>query len=195
MDAPGDGLEALVDEAALEEVEEGLSNARLIDGIHSGVGRGPATEAAQADELFALQVEVLLGVLAAGTANGQGIHLQLFAAKLFIHLDLNGQAVAVPAGNVGGVEAGHGLGFDDEVLERLVECVAEMDGSVGVGRTVVEDVAGRAGAGGADLGVEVLFFPDLRRRGSLTGRLAFIGKAVWGRFSVDLSGLGSVASG
>ena len=68
--------------------------------------------------------------------------------------------MAVPAGDVGGVEAGHGLGLDDEVLEGLVEGVAEVDGSVGVGGAVVEDVAlGGAGAGGADLGVEVLLAP------------------------------------
>ena len=65
-----------------------------------------------------------------------------------------------------------------------------MDGAVGVGRAVVQDVAGRAGAGGADLAVEVGFLPGWRRSGSLTGRLAFMGKAVCGRFSVDLSGFG-----
>ena len=31
--------------------------------------------------------------------------------------------------------------------------VAEMDGAIGVGRAVVEDVLGLSGAGGADLGV------------------------------------------
>src|SRR6185312_14812660 len=34
------------------------------------------------------------------------------------------------------------------------------------------------------------FCHDSRRAGSLTGRLAFIGKAVWGRLSVDLSAFG-----
>ncbi len=67
--------------------------------------------------------------------------------------------MAVPAGDVGGVEAGHGLGLDDEVLDALVEGVAEVDGSVGVGRAVVEDVFGGSGAGGANLGIQVLLLP------------------------------------
>ena len=70
--------------------------------------------------------------------------------------------MAVPAGDVGGVEAGHGLGLDDEVLDALVEGVAEVDGAVGVGRAVVEDVLGGSGAGGADLGIRSVL-PRCRR--------------------------------
>ena len=46
-----------------------------------------------------------------------------------------------------------------------------------------------AGAGGADLAVEVCFSQAARRTGSFTGRLAFMGKAVCGRLRVDFSGL------
>ena len=102
-----------------------------------------------------LEVEVFLRVLAAGSADGNGVHFEFFAAELLVYFDLDGKAVAVPARDVGGVEAGHGFGFDDEIFEGFVEGVAEMDGSVGVGRSVVEDIAGRAGTGGPDLGVEV----------------------------------------
>ena len=192
VDAPVDGPEAFVDEALLEEVEEGLGDAGLVVGVHGGVGVVPAAEDADAHELGALEVEVFLRVLAAGAADGDGVHLELFAAELLVDFDLDGEAVAVPAGDVGGVEAGHGLGLDDEVLEALVEGVAEVDGAVGVGRAVVEDVAwgsrrGRRGFGHRDR----CLLPALRGgAGSLTGRLAFMGKAVWGRFSVDFSGFG-----
>ncbi len=80
VDAPGDGLEAFVDEAVLEEVEEGLGDAGLVLGVHGGVGLEPAAEDAHADELGALEVEVLLRVLAAGAADGDGVHFELFAA-------------------------------------------------------------------------------------------------------------------
>ena len=89
---------------------------------------------------------------ASRTARGR--HLQLFAAELLVDLDLDGQAVAVPAGDVGSVEAGHGLRLHDKVFEALVERVAEVDGAVGVGRAVVEDVGGAAGAGLAQLFIE-----------------------------------------
>ena len=159
VDAPGDGLEAFVDEAVLEEVEEGLGDAGLVVGVHGGVRGGPAAEDAEADELLALEVEVFLCVLAAGAADLDGIHFELFAAELLVDFDLDGKAVAVPAGDVRGVEAGHGLGFDDEVFEGLVERVAEVNGAVGVGGAVVEDVARATGGGGADLGVEIGVLP------------------------------------
>ena len=143
VDAPVDRLEALVDEAFLEEVVEGLEDAGFVAEGHGEVGIVPAAEDAEALELGALEVDVLLRVLAAGAADGDGVHFELFAAELLVDLDLDGQAVAVPAGDVGGVEAGHGLGLDDEVLDALVQRVAEVDGAVGVGRAVVEDVLGR----------------------------------------------------
>ena len=146
---------------------------------HGEVGVVPAAEDADALELGALEVDVLLRVLAAGAADGDGVHLEFFAAELLVDLDLDGEAVAVPAGDVGGVEAGHGLGFDDEVLDALVEGVAEVDGSVGVGRAVVEDVFGGSGAGGADLGVEILFLPG--RRGGWARSAA--DWPSWGRWS------------
>ena len=48
--------------------------------------------------------------------------------------------MAIPAGDVRRIEAGHGLRFDDEILQRLVERMAEMDVAVRVRRAVVQDV-------------------------------------------------------
>ena len=166
VDAPKDGLEALVDEALLEEGVEGFEDAGLVAEGHGEIGVVPAAEDAEALELLALEVDILLGVLAAGAADADGGHFELLAAELLVDLDLDGEAVAVPAGDVGGVEAGHGLGLDHEVLDALVECVAEVDGAVGVGGAVVEDVLGGAGACGADLPVEVVAKP-----GGEAGRL------------------------
>ena len=47
-----------------------------------------------------------------------------FATEFFFDLRFDGKAVAIPAGNVRGVMAGHGLGFDDEVFENFVEAGA-----------------------------------------------------------------------
>jgi hypothetical protein len=46
---------------------------------------------------------------------------------VFFDLVLDRQAVAVPARHVGGVEAGQGLGADDDVLENLVQRVTDVD--------------------------------------------------------------------
>ena len=154
VDAPVDRLEAAVDEAFLEEAVEGLQRAGLVVAGHGLVGRLPAAEAANALELFGLQVDVLLGVGAAGFENRGNWHFKLLAAQFLVHLDLDGQAVAVVAGDVGGVEAGHGLGLDHEVLEALVEGVAQVDGPVGVGRAVVKQVDGPSAAGFAQHFIE-----------------------------------------
>ena len=176
VDAPVDGAEAFVDEALFEEVVEGLDDAGLVLERHGEVGVVPAAEDADALELGALEVDVLLRVLAAGATDGDGLHLEFFAAKLFVDFDLDGEAVAVPAGDVGGVEAGHGLGLDDEVLDALVEGVAEVDGAVGVGRAVVEDVLGGSGAGGADLVIQMLFLPAFEACGLILRQIRLHGE-------------------
>ena len=61
-----------------------------------------------------------------------------------------------------------------------------MDVAVGVGRAVVEDEGRLSLPGLADLPVEVALAPRLEPAGLGLGQVAFIGKSVAGRFSVDL---------
>ena len=176
VDAPVDGFEALVDEAVFEEGEERFGDGGLILLRHGQVGICPAAKDAEAFKLRPLEIDVLLRVLAAGATDGDGVHVQLFAAELLVDLDFDGEAVAVPAGDVGGVKAGHGLGFDDEVLDALVESVAEVDGAVGVWRAVVEDVLGCAGAGVANLAVQVFALPCGEASGLVERQVSLHGK-------------------
>ncbi len=129
-------------------------------------------------------------VLAAGAADGEGVHLEFFAAELLVYFDLDGEAVAVPAGDVGGVEAGHGFCFDDEVLDAFIEGVAEVDGSVGVGRAVVEDVFGGTGTGGADLGIQLLLLPGGKAFGLIVRQIRLHGKRRLGQVECRLQRLG-----
>ena len=163
FDAPVDGLEAFVDVAAVEEIDEGAGDDRLVLRAHGEVRVVPLAEDAEALEIGALDIDELFGVLAAGAADLDGGHVGLLAAEFVIDLDFDGQAVAIPAGHVGRIEAHHGFGLDDEVLEDLVERGAEMDAAVGVGRAVVEDVGGASGAGGANLARRGLPSPSARR--------------------------------
>jgi hypothetical protein len=101
-----------------------------------------------------LQVNVLLRVGATGCEDLGDRHFELFAAKLFVDLDLDGKTVAVVAGDVGGIEPSHGLRFDDEVFQALVQGMAEVNRAVGVGRSVVEKVSRAAGTGFAQFFVE-----------------------------------------
>ena len=109
VDAPVDRLESAIDEAFFEEAVESLQGPGLVVARHGHVGLIPAAKAPDALKLRGLQVDVFLRVGAAGVQDGGSRHLQLFAAELLVDFDLDGQAVAVVAGDVGGVEAGHGF--------------------------------------------------------------------------------------
>ncbi len=159
VEAPVHGLEPLVDETALEKLVKGRKRRRLIGRVHRQVGLIPLAEDAQPFKLASLEVHKLLRVSAAGGQEVLGRHFELFAPQLLVHLDLDRQPVAVPAGDVGGVEAGHGFGLDDKVFQALVERVAQVDGPVRVGRSIVQKVLGRALPCRPDLAVQVHLRP------------------------------------
>ena len=72
---------------------------------------------------------------------------------------LNGHAVVIPAGDIGGVIAPHGIAAVDEVLQGLVQGVAHVQGAVGEGRAVVEGEQGLALVLLQQLVVKVQLFP------------------------------------
>ena len=83
----------------------------------------------------------LVGVFAAAGAElglGDLVLAPALGAQLFLDLPLDRQAVAVPAGHVVDVVAEQEARADDEVLQGLLQRVADVDGAVGVGRAVVQ---------------------------------------------------------
>ena len=68
--------------------------------------------------------------------------------------------MTIPSGNVGRIKAGHGLGFHDEILQALVERMTEVNRSIGVGRTVVQQVDRGALAFAPDLVVDPFLLPS-----------------------------------
>ena len=144
MGAPVDGLEALVDIPPLVHLPKDLHLFRLKGGVHGQVGVFPVSNGAQALEALALDLHIVLGKFVAGRAELRDGHL--FAVELVLLDDggLNGHAVVVPAGDIGGVVPAHGIAAVDEVLQGLVQGVAHVQGAVGEGRAVVEGEQGLA---------------------------------------------------
>ena len=106
-------------------------------------------------------------------------HTHLVGLEALVLLDdgaLDGHAVVVPAGDVGRVVAAHGVGADDEVLERLVERVAHVDVAVGERRAVVQAEARLAVVLFEHFVVQVHVVPALEHLGLPLGKAGAHGK-------------------
>ena len=124
------------------------NNGRLAAIVHGGVAVLPVGQDAQALEAVALDVDPLAGIGAALLAElglGDLVLAAALAAQLLLDLPLDGQAVAVPAGHEVYVVAHGEARADDEVLQGLLQGVADMDGAIGVGRAVMQHEQRRAG--------------------------------------------------
>ena len=166
MVAPEGGAHFAEDDAGLADFSEGADDAGFGLGAHGFVGVVPFAEDAHADEVGFLAGDLLFGE---GAALRAEVGLSAPGAAGFFHLVFNGEAVAVPAGEVGGVVSGEGFGADDEVLEAFVDGVSDVDVAVGVGGSVVEDEEGPGFGGASDFGVELIALP-LREHFGLAAR-------------------------
>ena len=138
MIAPVDRLQTLVDMAVAVHFPEDADFVRLKAGVHGEVGVFPVTDDAEALEAFHLFIDVLLGIVMAGTAEIRGGHLFVVQLLLLDNGAFNRHAVVVPAGNIGDPAAAHHVAAVDEVLQGLVQGVAHMDVAVGKRRAVMQ---------------------------------------------------------
>src|SRR5437899_11178680 len=113
----------------------------------------PFTEDAEALELGTLHGDVALRV---GPTTLPDLELRdsLLPPDLPLDLELDRQPVAVPPRHVGREAAAHRAVLHDDVLQDLVERVADVDVTVGVRRPIVQDEAGTTGVGLEQLVVE-----------------------------------------
>ena len=139
LGAPVHGLQALVDIALAVHLAEDLDLLGLKGLVHGFIGMLPVAEDAEAAEAAHLTVDEVLCKGLTGIAELRDRHGLVVELVLLDDGGFNGHAVVVPAGNIGRVIAAHRMGADDEVLERLIECVAHVDIAVGERRAVVQD--------------------------------------------------------
>ena len=132
----------------------------------------PVAQHAEALEVAALHVDLLVGVVAAFLAEFNRVQLDPDLAPLLLDRDLDRQAMAVPARNVWRVETRHRLGLDDDVLEDLVDRVAKMDRAVRVRRAIVQHELRAALRHAADLRVQAVAFPARQRVRLALGQVA-----------------------
>ena len=100
---------------------------------------------AQPLELLALHGDPVIGegaALATELADRHLVLVLLLGAVFLLDLPYDRQAVAVPARHVVGVLAQHLLGARDEVLQDLVQRMADVEMAVGVGGAVMQHELG-----------------------------------------------------
>ena len=160
--APVHGLEALVDVALLVHLAEHLDLLGLEAGVHGGVGVLPIAQDAHPLEALALDIHIVLGEVMAGGAEIGDAHGLVVQLVLLDDGGLDGHTVVIPAGDIGGVVAPHGVGPGDEVLDGLVQGMAHVQRAVGERRAVVEVEQGLSLVLLQQLVVDVLLLPALQ---------------------------------
>src|SRR5262249_33078141 len=144
----------------------------LVFMAHREIRIAPAAENAETLEVALVLLDIACGVLAAPLAELRRGDLSL-AAEFLFHLGFNGQAVAIPARDIGSAMSGHALGLHDQVLENFVQAGAKMNGARGIRRAVMEDKQRLAGAGSQNLLVKIGRLPGLELLGLVLREAGF----------------------
>ena len=125
----------------------------------------PVAEHTHAHKICLLGVDLLGRIIAAVLPKlGGGNFVAWFTYFLF-DVQFNRKPMAIPAGHIRRVKSGQRFGFDNDVLEDLIDRVANVQLTVGVGRAIVKDKAWFALARLAHLGIQVHVCPGLESLG------------------------------
>jgi hypothetical protein len=160
-EAPAHGLERAVDEILGVEPSERPRDLRFVCVAHRRIGPVPPAADSEPPELLALDVDELLGILAAGPSDRDRVHVALLRAELLVHFLLDRQSMAVPPRDVRRVVAGERPAPHDDVLQDLVQRRPEVNRAVGVWRPVVQQEPGPTGGGRAQPLLEAHLLPCL----------------------------------
>ncbi len=178
LDVPVDKAFAAIDQAVLEEFEEGLPHSAGAGVVECEAFARPIAGAAQTPELFEDAVAVLLfpfpNALDEGFTADVDAGLVFLFLELFFDDGLGGNAGVVDAGNPERVEARHAVLADEDVLKRVVDGVAEMQGAGHVGRR--HDDGERSTRPGRIGGEAVVLAPEFMRGRFDGGRIVVFGK-------------------
>ncbi len=101
LNGPGDGFQFFVDQSGLDKFREDFECAGLVIRRHRRIWFVPFAENAEALELFRLELHVFVRIFKAQFANFHDRHLAQFRPNLLLDFVLDGQAMAVPARDVG----------------------------------------------------------------------------------------------
>ena len=176
-DAPIDRFLAAINKTPLDDVREQAQFVRFIFLVEREVRMVPIAEHAEALELRALNVDEPARVRVTRLADRGGRGGRVAGlAHLLGDFEFDRQAVAIPARHVWRAAAAQGVIFDDDVLEDLVQRVADVDFAIGERRAVVQHKLFALRAGGLDLLVQPHGCPCFQPLGFAGDQVRFHGK-------------------
>ncbi len=150
---------------AINDLCEGANNVRLKPEVHGQIGIVPVTKHAHPDEVSSLGFHLLARIIATVLPEFAGRHFVTGLADLLFNIELNRQAVTIPAGHIGGIKSRQRFGLDNDVLEDFIDGVAHVKITVRIGRAIVEDELWPALPHLANLGIEIHLRPRLQAIG------------------------------
>ena len=158
-------LETPVQMSAVNNLGEGTNDIRLKPEVHGQVRIVPVTKHTHAHEIGFLGIHLLARIVATVLPEFTGSHFVAGLANLFFNVQLNRQTVTIPPGHIGRIKSRQRLGFDDDVLENLIDRVAHVEVTVCIRGAIVKDELWLPLPHLANLGIEVHLRPGLQAIG------------------------------
>ncbi len=160
--APVYGLLALVDIAFMRHFAKDTDLFRFEGRAHRDVRVVPGTQHAEAFEPFPLDIDPLERVFLA--------HLAQFQRRQFVAVHagrlqagmLDRHTVRIPARYIGGIVAPGEFIFQDDILQDLVQSMAQMDLPVGIRRSVMQDEFLMARMGFQSFFIDIILLPEFQ---------------------------------
>jgi hypothetical protein len=136
----------------------------------------PVREAAQSLELFALDIDKILGEGTTASANVCLTHPSFLVAKLEVDLMLDRESMAIPARYVHSVVAFHALDAHDKVFEDFVKGSAEVNAPIGIGWPIMQNIFRAVGVLLSQLLIKVFLLPTSQQFLLELSQVGFHGK-------------------
>ena len=158
---PVNRLPATVQPAVMGEGRQFRSGLPLIAIGHSEVRVLPVPQNTKAFKFITLDADKLLGILTAGFTHlslTNGIFLR---AEVLLNLQLNRQTMAIPARDIGSMEPLHPLDLQNDIFQGFVQGVANMNMTIGIGRSIMQDIGRPLRGASLKAAIQVQFSPAL----------------------------------
>ena len=145
--------------------------------IHGQIRSVPISKHAQPLEIRPLLIDLPACVLSVSNPEPGGVDLASWLTHLFLHLQFDRQTMTIPTRHIGCIVAIERAAFYDDVLDHLIDRVADVNIAIGVRRTIVKNEFRLPAARLADFLVQAGTLPVFLNFRLALGKISFHGKS------------------